>query len=209
MCVGGWKHEQRCKLGLEVSFTVVPLCRDCRRQEASVDGGRVGRMTTWAKALQACWPLVGGHVHEYECFRIPFSFSSVFFSALLLVRGLVELLQLLTAQLRYVHPLSPPPALPCPDFSVCHPPLFRHLFLSLANLRSASAKALHFHLVICRRLFFVRATVVLMLLAHVGEGLYAYTRAQRAGHKDTAPLWFLQTVIIGFPSTRLVMRLLS
>lgn len=78
-----------------------------------------------------------------------------------------------------------------------------------AFLAPVQRASLHLHLVICRRLFFVRATVVLLLLVHVVEGLYAYTRAQRAGHKDTAPLWFLQTVIIGFPSTRLVMRLLS
>lgn len=118
---------------------------------------------------------------------------------------IVESLQALTAQLR----TSPFPSLPlpspdCASVTPAAPPP-----LSLYSLCFFFREALYIHLAICRRLFVVRAIVILLLLAHVVEALYAYTRAQRAGHKDTAPLWFIQTVIIGFPSTRLVMRLLS
>ncbi|CAM9698380.1 unnamed protein product [Laminaria digitata] len=60
-----------------------------------------------------------------------------------------------------------------------------------------------------RRLILVRLTFIAAVLAHLGEGLYVYVRAQQAGYRDTAPLFFVQTAIIGFSSTRLVMRLLS
>eukprot|EP00904_Undaria_pinnatifida_P004179 jgi/Undpi1/13762/HiC_scaffold_9.g03413.m1 len=90
-------------------------------------------------------------------------------------------------------------------------------FLTIASFESTcpaflapvQRASLHVHLAVFRRLVLVRVTLVAAVLAHVLEGVYAYTRAQRAGHKDTAPLWLIQTTIIGFPSTRLVMRLLS
>jgi hypothetical protein len=35
---------------------------------------------------------------------------------------------------------------------------------------------------------------------HVGEALYAYRSAQRAGFTESAPRWALQTLAVGFPS---------
>jgi hypothetical protein len=35
---------------------------------------------------------------------------------------------------------------------------------------------------------------------HVGEAVYAYRAAQRAGFSESAPKWALQTLAVGFPS---------
>jgi hypothetical protein len=35
---------------------------------------------------------------------------------------------------------------------------------------------------------------------HVGEAVYAYRRAQRAGFGESAPRWAVQTLGVGFPS---------
>ena len=35
---------------------------------------------------------------------------------------------------------------------------------------------------------------------HVGEAVYAYRSAQRAGFTESAPKWALQTLAVGFPS---------
>lgn len=35
---------------------------------------------------------------------------------------------------------------------------------------------------------------------HVGEAVYAYRRAHSVGFEDSAPLWALQTLGVGFPS---------
>ena len=35
---------------------------------------------------------------------------------------------------------------------------------------------------------------------HVGEAVYAYTAARRAGLSRSAPKWALQTLALGFPS---------
>lgn len=69
--------------------------------------------------------------------------------------------------------------------------------------------ALFIHLVVFRRLWVVRLVFVLAVLAHILEAWYAFSRAKKAGHGDTAPLWLIQTLILGFPSTRLVIKLLS
>ncbi|CAM9809112.1 unnamed protein product [Scytosiphon promiscuus] len=69
--------------------------------------------------------------------------------------------------------------------------------------------ALYLHLAVFRRLWVVRLVWITTVLAHVLEGWYAFSLAKRADHGDTAPLWLFQTVILGYPSTRLVMQLLS
>lgn len=84
------------------------------------------------------------------------------------------------------------------------PPTLR--CLSISQYWRCFRQALYIHLVICRRLVIARTVAVLLWLLHVVEGLYAYTLAHRAGHKDTAPLWFIQTTIIGYPSTCLAMQ---
>ncbi|CAM9901056.1 unnamed protein product [Scytosiphon promiscuus] len=53
----------------------------------------------------------------------------------------------------------------------------------------------------------VRAVCVAVYLVHVLEGVYAFRVARRAGHRDAAPAWFLQTFLLGFPSINLVNRL--
>lgn len=50
----------------------------------------------------------------------------------------------------------------------------------------------------------VRAVCVSVYLIHALEGVYAFRAAHMAGHRDTAPLWFIQTFILGFPSIGLV-----
>lgn len=160
-------------------------------------------MSTWARPLPISWSLLRGYVQQYGCFR----FSSLFFSVFFLLVRIV----IVASAYRATTPIPLPfPSLPFPRFSACHPHRpATSLSLSQSSLCFSFREALYIHLAIYRRLFVVRAIAVLVLLLHVVEGLYAYTRAQRAGHKDTAPLWFIQTVIIGYPSTRLVMRLLS
>lgn len=53
----------------------------------------------------------------------------------------------------------------------------------------------------------VRAVCVAVYLIHVLEAVYAFRTAQQAGHRDTAPSWFLQTFVLGFPSINLVNQL--
>ena len=53
----------------------------------------------------------------------------------------------------------------------------------------------------------MRALCFVVYVIHVLEGIYAYRVARRAGHRDTALLWFAQTFFIGFPSIGLVNRL--
>ena len=65
------------------------------------------------------------------------------------------------------------------------------------------------HMVVFRRLWVIRLVFVSALLAHVLEAWYAFSRAKGAGHGDTAPLWLIQTLVLGFPSTLLVIQLLS
>lgn len=43
-------------------------------------------------------------------------------------------------------------------------------------------------------------------LAHVGEGLYALGLARRAGLRASAPGWFVQTFVLGYPSLMLLRR---
>eukprot|EP00752_Nemacystus_decipiens_P006897 g6195.t1 len=62
----------------------------------------------------------------------------------------------------------------------------------------------YIHLAVFRRLWAIRLVFVSAVLAHMLEAWYAFSRAKRAGHGDTAPLWLIQTFILGFPSTRLV-----
>lgn len=91
--------------------------------------------------------------------------------------------------------LSPPPrTLPC-----CRP-----TFCATNN-----DSALFVHMVVFRRLWVIRLVFLAALLAHILEAWYAFSRAKRAGHGDTAPLWLIQTLILGFPSTKLVIKLLS
>jgi len=40
---------------------------------------------------------------------------------------------------------------------------------------------------------------------HVGEGLYAYLLAKRIGHGEVATGWGIQTLLLGFPSLRLLL----
>ncbi|CAN0471339.1 unnamed protein product, partial [Hapterophycus canaliculatus] len=65
------------------------------------------------------------------------------------------------------------------------------------------------HLAAFRRLWVVRLLCITAVVFHILEGWYAFYLAKRAGHVDTAPLWLFQTVLLGYPSTRLVIQLLS
>ncbi|CAM9542570.1 unnamed protein product, partial [Pylaiella littoralis] len=79
---------------------------------------------------------------------------------------------------------------PCPSFLA---PLARdaqHVGISLLHQLSA-----------------VRAVCVAVYLVHALEAVYAFRTAWKAGHRDTAPSWSLQTFILGFPSINLVNRL--
>lgn len=95
---------------------------------------------------------------------------------------------------------TPPP--PAPSALSFVPPI-----LTFAAQPTTTARFIH--LAVFRRLWAIRLLFVLAVLAHVLEAWYAFARAKRAGHGDTAPLWLIQTLILGFPSTRLVIRLLS
>jgi hypothetical protein len=52
----------------------------------------------------------------------------------------------------------------------------------------------------------LRGIFVAALITHLGEGLYAWRLAQRAGLGSSATGWFLQTFTLGFPSLRLLRR---
>lgn len=52
----------------------------------------------------------------------------------------------------------------------------------------------------------LRVLLVGALAAHVGEGLYAYRLAARLGLVHSQRGWLLQTLILGFPSLRLLLR---
>eukprot|EP00903_Cladosiphon_okamuranus_P013710 g12766.t1 len=82
-------------------------------------------------------------------------------------------------------------------------------FLCPAFMEPVQRFSLLIHMVVFRRLWVIRLVFVAALLAHILEAWYAFSRAKRAGHGDTAPLWLIQTFILGFPSTRLVIKLLS
>lgn len=77
------------------------------------------------------------------------------------------------------------------------------------NTAQPTTTARYIHLAVFRRLWAIRLVFVLAVLAHALEAWYAFYRARMAGHGDTAPLWLIQTLILGFPSTRLVIQLLS
>lgn len=65
----------------------------------------------------------------------------------------------------------------------------------------------HVGLSLLHQLSTVRAVCLTVYAIHVLEGMYAFRAARRAGHRDTAPLWFFQTFFLGFPSIQLVNRL--
>ncbi len=52
----------------------------------------------------------------------------------------------------------------------------------------------------------LRGIFVAALLTHLGEAVYAFRLAQRAGLADHAAGWFLQTFTLGYPSLRLLRR---
>ncbi len=52
----------------------------------------------------------------------------------------------------------------------------------------------------------LRGIVVAALLTHLGEAVYAFRLARRAGLADQAGGWFLQTFTLGYPSLRLLRR---
>ncbi len=50
----------------------------------------------------------------------------------------------------------------------------------------------------------VRNIFIAAVAAHIAEATYAARLAQRAG--DSVPGWFVQTLLLGFPSLRLLRR---
>jgi hypothetical protein len=52
----------------------------------------------------------------------------------------------------------------------------------------------------------LQAVLATALLLHVGEALYARRLARRAGLEASASGWFWQTLAVGFPSLRLILR---
>ena len=50
----------------------------------------------------------------------------------------------------------------------------------------------------------VQAIFIAAVLAHVGEATYAARLAQRSGLGSSASGWFVQTLLLGFPSLRLL-----
>lgn len=98
------------------------------------------------------------------------------------------------ASMRYMHADHPPRPVPSGQSSSC-------VFASLPT-------ALYLHLAVFRRFWAVRTLCIAVILIHVAEGLYVFRLAQRVGHKDTAPLWLIQTTILGFPSTLLARQLM-
>ncbi len=52
----------------------------------------------------------------------------------------------------------------------------------------------------------LRVLLLGAVAAHVGEGLYAYRLAARLGLAQSQRGWLVQTLILGFPSLRLLLR---
>jgi hypothetical protein len=50
----------------------------------------------------------------------------------------------------------------------------------------------------------VQAIFIAAVLTHVGEATYALRLAQRSGLGSSAGGWFVQTLLLGFPSLRLL-----
>ncbi|CAM9510575.1 unnamed protein product, partial [Discosporangium mesarthrocarpum] len=60
-----------------------------------------------------------------------------------------------------------------------------------------------------RRVWVIKLLCALAWIVHLGEGVYAYWVAWKAGHSDTAKWWFLQTFCVGMPSILLLHGLVS
>ncbi|CAM9607580.1 unnamed protein product [Ascophyllum nodosum] len=67
----------------------------------------------------------------------------------------------------------------------------------------------YLHISVFRTMWILRLGCVLAYAVHLWEGWYAFGLALKAGHRDTAPLWLIQTTVLGYPSLRLLLRLLS
>jgi len=52
----------------------------------------------------------------------------------------------------------------------------------------------------------LRGIFIIAVLLHLGEGTYALRVAQRAGLGAQAVAWSVQTMLLGFPSLRLLLR---
>ncbi len=52
----------------------------------------------------------------------------------------------------------------------------------------------------------LRLILVAAVAAHIGEGLYAYRLAGRLGLQRSQLGWGMQTLVLGFPSLRLLLR---
>jgi hypothetical protein len=52
----------------------------------------------------------------------------------------------------------------------------------------------------------LRGIFVLAVLTHLAEAVYAFRLARRAGLRENAAGWFLQTVALGYPSLGLLRR---
>lgn len=52
----------------------------------------------------------------------------------------------------------------------------------------------------------LRVVLFAAVAAHVGEGLYAYRLAGRLGLRHSQLGWGMQTLVLGFPSLRLLLR---
>lgn len=96
----------------------------------------------------------------------------------------------------YVHPRPPYSQsghryIPCPPPP---PPDPRSCFAACRGAKPNKTTALYIHLAVFRKLWIVRLVCVLAIVAHVLEGWYAFVRAKRAGHGDTAPRWLIQVL---------------
>ena len=52
----------------------------------------------------------------------------------------------------------------------------------------------------------LRGILVAAIVTHLAEAVYALRLAQHAGRAETAAGWFLQTLMLGYPSLRLLRR---
>lgn len=52
----------------------------------------------------------------------------------------------------------------------------------------------------------VQAIFIAAVVTHVAEATYALRLAQHRGHGNSAGGWFVQTLLLGFPSLRLLRR---
>lgn len=96
------------------------------------------------------------------------------------------------------------------------PPLYQLIILCssarpvfLDVIRVSGNEARYLGLCLFRKMWILRLAFVLSYAVHILEGVYAFWLAQNAGHRDTAPLWLFQTTLLGGPSLRLLLRLLS